>query len=66
VSVELVEAGGGRTEMRFEQRATLSPGQSGAARYAWSRIFDHIAERLAAGPGRESRRTRDDESSGRH
>jgi uncharacterized protein YndB with AHSA1/START domain len=49
VSVELLEAGDGRTEMRFEQRGALSPAQTSAARYGWSRFFDRIAERLAAG-----------------
>jgi uncharacterized protein YndB with AHSA1/START domain len=49
VIVELVEVGEGRTEMRFEQRGTLSPAQTSAAHYGWSRFFDRLAERLAAG-----------------
>jgi uncharacterized protein YndB with AHSA1/START domain len=49
VVVDLREVGEGRTEMRFEQRGSLSPAQSGAARYGWSRFFDRLAERLAAG-----------------
>jgi uncharacterized protein YndB with AHSA1/START domain len=49
VIVELVEVGEGRTEMRFEQRGSLSPAQTSAARYGWSRFFDRLAERLAAG-----------------
>ena len=51
VIVELGEVGEGRTEMRFEQRGSLSPAQTSAARYAWSRLFDCLAERLAAGCG---------------
>jgi uncharacterized protein YndB with AHSA1/START domain len=49
VIVELVDVGEGRTEMRFEQRGSLSPAQTSAARYGWSRFFDRLAERLAAG-----------------
>jgi uncharacterized protein YndB with AHSA1/START domain len=50
VVVELRDAGDGRTEMRFEQGGgSLSPEQAGAARYGWSRFFDRLAERLAAG-----------------
>ena len=49
VIVELVEVGEGRTEMRFEQRSSLSPAQTSAARYGWSRFFDRLAERLTAG-----------------
>ena len=48
VIVELEEVRGGRTEMRFEQRGSLSPAQTNAARYGWSRFFDRLAERLAA------------------
>ena len=48
VMVQLEEAGDGGTEMRFEQRGSLSPAQLAAARYAWSRSFDRLAERLAA------------------
>jgi uncharacterized protein YndB with AHSA1/START domain len=49
VIVELGDVGEGRTEMRFEQRGSLSPGQTSAARYGWSRSFDGLAKRLAAG-----------------
>lgn len=49
VSVELGQVGEGGTEMRFEQRGSLSPAQASAARYGWSRFFDRLAERLAAG-----------------
>ena len=48
VTVELAEVRGGRTEMRFKQRGSLSPAQASAARYGWSRFFDRLAERLAA------------------
>jgi uncharacterized protein YndB with AHSA1/START domain len=48
VIVELLEVEG-RTEMRFEQHGSLSPAQTSAARYGWSRFFDRLAERLAAG-----------------
>jgi uncharacterized protein YndB with AHSA1/START domain len=49
VIVELGDVGEGRTEMRFEQRGSLSPAQASTARYGWSRFFDRLAERLAAG-----------------
>jgi uncharacterized protein YndB with AHSA1/START domain len=49
VIVELAEIGEGRTEMRFEQHGSLSPAQTSAARYGWSRFFDRLAGRLAAG-----------------
>jgi hypothetical protein len=49
VSVELGEAGDGRTVMRFEQRGSQSQAQASAAHYGWSRFFDRLAERLAAG-----------------
>jgi uncharacterized protein YndB with AHSA1/START domain len=49
VIVELGDVGEGRTEMRFEQRGSLSPAQTSEARYGWSRFFDRLAERLAAG-----------------
>jgi uncharacterized protein YndB with AHSA1/START domain len=49
VIVELGDVGEGRTEMRFEQRGSLSPAQTSGARYGWSRFFDRLAERLAAG-----------------
>lgn len=49
VIVELAEVGESRTEMRFEQRGSLSPAQTSAAGYGWSRFFDRLAARLAAG-----------------
>jgi uncharacterized protein YndB with AHSA1/START domain len=49
VTVELDDAGDGRTEMRFEQDGALSPDQARTARSGWSRCFDRFAERLAAG-----------------
>lgn len=49
VRVELGQAGDGGTEMRFEQSGSLSPEQARAAHYGWSRFFDRLAERLAAG-----------------
>ena len=48
VTVELVDLGDGRTEMRFEQRGTLPPDVYEGARKGWSTFFDRIAERLAA------------------
>jgi uncharacterized protein YndB with AHSA1/START domain len=48
VTVELEDVGDGRTEMRFEQRGSLSPDQARSARYGWSRFFDRIAGRLGA------------------
>jgi uncharacterized protein YndB with AHSA1/START domain len=49
VTVELLDLGDGRTEMRFEQRGPLPPEQHKAARDGWSRFFDRIAERLGTG-----------------
>jgi uncharacterized protein YndB with AHSA1/START domain len=48
VTVELVDLGDGRTEMRFEQRGPLPPEQVQAARDGWGRFFDRVDERLAA------------------
>ena len=48
-NVAFAELGEGRTEMRFEQRGALSPGQASVARYGWARSFERLAERLAAG-----------------
>ena len=47
VTVELVDLGDGRTEMRFEQRGTLPPDVYEGARKGWSTFFDRIDERLA-------------------
>jgi uncharacterized protein YndB with AHSA1/START domain len=49
VIVELAEVAESRTEMRFEQHGSLSPAQTSAARYGWSRFFDRLAERLTDG-----------------
>jgi uncharacterized protein YndB with AHSA1/START domain len=49
VTVDLVDLGDGRTEMRFEQRGPMKPGQVRAAGAGWQVFFDRIAERLAAG-----------------
>jgi uncharacterized protein YndB with AHSA1/START domain len=50
VTVVLTDLGEDRTEMRFEQRGTLSPEVYEAAEQGWSGFFDRIAERLAAQP----------------
>jgi uncharacterized protein YndB with AHSA1/START domain len=47
VTVELVDLGGGRTEMRFEQRGGMSPEQYERAGQGWSGFFDRMDERLA-------------------
>jgi uncharacterized protein YndB with AHSA1/START domain len=49
VTVELTDLGDGRTEMRFEQRGTMSPAQYERAKEGWGKFFDRIAERLAEG-----------------
>ena len=46
VTVELVELGDGRTEMRFEQRGHMRPEQYGPAEQGWGKFFDRIDERL--------------------
>jgi uncharacterized protein YndB with AHSA1/START domain len=48
VTVELVDLGDGRTEMRFEQRGGMSPEQYERAGQGWSGFFDRMEERLAA------------------
>jgi uncharacterized protein YndB with AHSA1/START domain len=48
VTVELIDLGGGRTEMRFEQRGHHPPEVYERAGQGWSRFFDRVAERLAA------------------
>jgi uncharacterized protein YndB with AHSA1/START domain len=48
VSVELVDLGDGRTEMRFEQRGRMTPEQYERTGQGWSTFFDRIDERLAA------------------
>ena len=47
VTVVLVDLGDGRTEMRFEQRGSMSPAQYERAAQGWSTFFDRIAQRLA-------------------
>jgi uncharacterized protein YndB with AHSA1/START domain len=47
VTVELVDLGDGRTEMRFEQRGGMSPEQYERAGQGWSVFFDRMDERLA-------------------
>jgi uncharacterized protein YndB with AHSA1/START domain len=49
VTVELVDLGDGRTEMRFEQRGGMTPEQYERAGKGWGTFFDRIAERLAGG-----------------
>jgi uncharacterized protein YndB with AHSA1/START domain len=46
-TVELVDLGDGRTEMRFEQRGGMSPEQYERAGQGWSGFFDRMDERLA-------------------
>lgn len=46
ISVDFVDLGDGRTEMRFEQRGPMPEEQVRAAGAGWSKFFDRIAERL--------------------
>jgi uncharacterized protein YndB with AHSA1/START domain len=46
VTVELVDLGDGRTEMRFEQRGHMQPEQYERTKHGWGKFFDRIAERL--------------------
>jgi uncharacterized protein YndB with AHSA1/START domain len=48
VTVEMVDLGDGRTEMRFEQLGPMPPEQIEAATAGWGRFFDRIDERLAS------------------
>ena len=48
VTVVLTELGGGRTEMRFEQRGPLPPEATEAAKRGWTSFFGRIDERLAS------------------
>jgi uncharacterized protein YndB with AHSA1/START domain len=48
VTVDLVDLGDGRTEMRFQQRGQLPPEVYERAGQGWSIFFDRIAERLAS------------------
>ena len=47
VTIVLDDLGGGRTEMRFEQRGGLPPEVYERAGQGWSGFFDRIAERLS-------------------
>ena len=46
ITVDLVDLGDGRTEMRFEQRGPMPEEQVEAAGAGWGGFFDRIAERL--------------------
>jgi uncharacterized protein YndB with AHSA1/START domain len=46
VTVELVDLGDGRTEMRLEQRGNLLPEQYERTKEGWGGFFDRMAERL--------------------
>jgi uncharacterized protein YndB with AHSA1/START domain len=46
VTVELVDLGDGRTEMRFEQRGGMTPEQYERAGKGWSGFFDRMEEGL--------------------
>jgi uncharacterized protein YndB with AHSA1/START domain len=48
-TVELTDLGDGRTEMRFQQRGSMSPEEYERAKQGWQGFFDRIAERLAEG-----------------
>jgi uncharacterized protein YndB with AHSA1/START domain len=47
VTVELVDLGDGRTEMRFEQRGGMTPEQYERAGKGWGTFFARMGERLA-------------------
>jgi uncharacterized protein YndB with AHSA1/START domain len=47
VTVELIDLGDGRTEMRFEQRDGMTPEQHDAAKSGWGGFFDHMAGGLS-------------------
>jgi uncharacterized protein YndB with AHSA1/START domain len=47
VTVVLTDLGDGRTEMRFEQRGSMSPEQYRRAGSGWSSFFDRLAGHLA-------------------
>src|SRR5437764_675055 len=49
VIVMLDDLGDGRTQMRFEQRGSMSPEQYERATEGWGTFFDRFEERLAAG-----------------
>jgi uncharacterized protein YndB with AHSA1/START domain len=47
VTVELIDLGDDRTEMRFEQRGSMSPEQYERATEGWGTFFARMEERLA-------------------
>jgi uncharacterized protein YndB with AHSA1/START domain len=47
VTVELVDLGGDRTEMRFSQRGQMTPEQYERAGSGWGTFFGRMDERLA-------------------
>jgi uncharacterized protein YndB with AHSA1/START domain len=49
VTVVLDDLGDERTQMRFEQRGSLSPEQYERATEGWGTFFDRVQERLAGG-----------------
>jgi uncharacterized protein YndB with AHSA1/START domain len=49
ITVDLVDLGDGRTEMRFEQRGHMRPEQYERAKQGWGGFFDRIDERVATG-----------------
>jgi uncharacterized protein YndB with AHSA1/START domain len=49
VTVELVDLGDGRTEMRFEQRGHMRPDEYEHTKSGWGGFFDRLDERLAGG-----------------
>ena len=49
VIVALADLGDGRTEMRFEQRGSMSPEEYERATEGWQTFFDRLRARLAAG-----------------
>ena len=46
VTVELIDLGGGRTEMRFQQRGHMRPDEYERAGAGWGGFFDRLAARL--------------------
>lgn len=48
VTVELIDLGDARTEMRFEQRGSMSPEEYERATDGWGSFFDRVDERLAS------------------
>jgi uncharacterized protein YndB with AHSA1/START domain len=46
VTVELIDLGDGRTEMRFSQRGHMTPEEYERAGQGWGTFFDRMAERL--------------------